>query len=310
MFPAVVIAGPTASGKSDLAIDLALLLDGEIINADSCQIYKGAPLLSACPSENEKQKIPHHLYEIYNPNVNGNVVDWLKLAIEKIEDCRSRKKVPIIVGGTGLYINNLVYGTTPIPKVSEDIRKTVTEMIANKGLMSVYDELCSVDERISERISPRDVCRIKRAMEVYLETGKNLSWWHSQPLVQLLNNPWFFIIKLLPPKHELDKRCDARFDKMMGNGAIEEVRSLTSLNLNNDCQIMQTIGICEIKKALDGEHSIEEAVSLAKLHSRQYAKRQRTWFSRQLKADFEIACCYDGQKEILSNVINCVKKTL
>ena len=310
MLPVIVVAGPTASGKSSLAIDIATSLEGEIITADSCQIYKGAPILSACPSAEDKQKVPHHLYEFLPPNDSGNVFDWLSLAVEKIQDCRERKKLPVVVGGTGLYVNNLIYGTSPIPKISANTRKNVAEKIAKLGLLPVYDELCTIDERIAEKIAPRDACRVKRAMEVYLETGKTISWWHQQPLKQLLDNPWFFIIKILPAKQELDKRCNIRFDKMLENGAVNEVKNILELNLDCNCSAMQTIGINEIASSLNGEYSLAEAVSLAKLHSRQYAKRQRTWFSRQLKADLELGCCYDGQKEILENAINCVKKIL
>ncbi len=306
----VVVAGPTASGKSALAVDIARAFDGEVINADSCQIYQGAPILSACPDAESKKAVPHHLYEIYPPEKNGNVVDWLDLAIAQIQDCRLRRKLPVVVGGTGLYINNLIYGTTPIPAVSDGVREAVARRLAEEGPAAMHEALRAFDEKSAERIPPQDICRIRRAFEVYLETKKPLSEWHKLPMVQKLDRARFFVVKIMPPKEELDLRCDERFDKMVEAGAFMEARQMLAKNLDSGCPAMQIIGIKELAAAEKGKLSLEDAVTAAKLRSRQYAKRQKTWFSRQLQADFELTCCYGGQSQILDVLINCVKKTL
>lgn len=282
----LVIAGPTASGKSALAMSLALHHRGEIINADSMQIYAGLPIVSAAPSAEEKKQVPHHLYEIYPPSHNGTVVDWLKLAAEKIREVWRRGNLPVVVGGTGMYIDNLINGTTPIPEPLPDIRRKVA------AAENVYQWLRNHDAAGAAMLNPADSTRVRRAAEIFLQTGKSIAEWYREPMVKHLPEARFQVIKIIPPTAELDQRCYERFDKMMAAGALEEVRRLAELNLAPNLPAMKMLGVPELLGFLHGQTPLEEAVALAKLHTRQYAKRQRTWFRNKLAAEQEMTRCF------------------
>ncbi len=283
----VVIAGPTASGKSGLALDLALRYNGEIVNADSMQVYAGTPIISAAPSEAEKKLVPHHLYEIYPPQKNGTVVDWLKLAVERIREIWQRGNLPIVVGGTGMYIDNLINGTTPIPEPTPEVRKQISEM------KNVYAWLLENDKEAAAMLNANDTTRVKRAAEIFLQTGQSIADWYQKPMVKHLSEASFKVIKIIPPTKELDERCYLRFDKMMDTGALDEVIKLDALHLPANLPAMKMLGVPELLAYLHEEISLEQAVSLAKLHTRQYAKRQRTWFRNKLEAEWEISSCFE-----------------
>ncbi|MBE6448288.1 MAG: tRNA (adenosine(37)-N6)-dimethylallyltransferase MiaA [Alphaproteobacteria bacterium] len=276
----VIVAGPTASGKSALAIDLALRYGGEIVNADSMQVYAGTSIISAAPSEEEKKMVPHYLYEIYPPSKNGTVVEWLKLAVAQIKEIWAKGKLPVVVGGTGLYIDNLINGTTPIPEPSADVREQV------KKIDKIYAWLQENDAKAAQMLNAADKTRVRRAAEIFLQTGKSIAEWYKEPMVKYLPEADFKVIKILPPAKDLDERCYARFDKMIEQGALEEVRSLLDLRLPENLPVMKMLGVPELAMFLLGESSFEEAVALAKLHTRQYAKRQRTWFRNKLNAEY------------------------
>ncbi len=276
----IIVAGPTASGKSALAIDLALRYGGEIVNADSMQVYAGTSIISAAPSEEEKKMVPHYLYEIYPPSKNGTVVEWLKLAVAQIKEIWAKGKLPVVVGGTGLYIDNLINGTTPIPEPSADVREQV------KKIDKIYAWLQENDAKAAQMLNAADKTRVRRAAEIFLQTGKSIAEWYKEPMVKYLPEADFKVIKILPPAKDLDERCYARFDKMIEQGALEEVRSLLDLRLPENLPVMKMLGVPELAMFLLGESSFEEAVALAKLHTRQYAKRQRTWFRNKLNAEY------------------------
>ena len=276
----IIVAGPTASGKSALAIDLALRYGGEIVNADSMQVYAGTSIISAAPSEEEKKMVPHYLYEIYPPSKNGTVVEWLKLAVAQIKEIWAKGKLPVVVGGTGLYIDNLINGTTPIPEPSADVREQV------KKIDKIYAWLQENDAKAAQMLNAADKTRVRRAAEIFLQTGKSIAEWYNEPMVKYLPEADFKVIKILPPAKDLDERCYARFDKMIEQGALEEVRSLLDLKLPENLPVMKMLGVPELAMFLLGESSFEEAVALAKLHTRQYAKRQRTWFRNKLNAEY------------------------
>lgn len=297
----IVIAGPTASGKSALAIDAAKFLHGAVVNADSMQVYKHMPIISACPDEAERQIVPHYLFEIYEPQVRGNVVDWLERAAEVIKQLWREGKTPVVVGGTGLYLDNLINGTTPIPETSADIREQVVEIIKQHGNLYLYNLLKEVDEQTAARLSVNDSTRLRRAYEVWLHTGKALSEWHKMPMINKLPEAKFMVIKICPPVAELDERCYLRFDKMIKKGALKEIEYLAKLNLSADLPAMKALGVPELMAFVKGECSLDEAVANAKLHTRQYAKRQRTWFNNKLKADFELTHCYTGDFDEVKN---------
>lgn len=285
----IIVAGPTASGKSGLALDLAQRYDGEIVNADSMQVYVGTPIISAVPTAQEQKIVPHHLYEIYEPSVNGTVVNWLELAVLKIRDIWARGKLPVVVGGTGMYLDNLINGTTPIAEVSELVRKQVQQMALE---MSLYEWLQKNDAKAAQKLNANDTTRVRRAVEIFLQTKKSVVDWYAEPMLQKLPEACFDVIKIVPSAQELDERCYRRFDLMMGAGALYEVEKLKLLALDENLPAMKMLGVPELMAYLDGKTSLSEAVNLAKLHTRQYAKRQRTWFRNKLNADVVLERCY------------------
>ena len=302
----IVVAGPTASGKSGLALDLAAALNGEVVNADSMQVYKDMPIITACPGREDRAKVPHHLYEIYDPSVNGTVVDWLERAVFKIREIWARGGLPIAVGGTAMYIDNLINGTTPIPEADAAIRREVRLMQQREGTPALHEKLGKADAETAARLSPNDTTRVTRAYEVWMQTGLPLSEWHKKPMVKKIPEARFKVVKICPQTVELDARCYRRFDEMIQAGAEDEVRRLLSRNLPENLPAMKALGVPEIGAYVRGECSLSEAVELGKLHTRQYAKRQRTWFANKLRADLRLDECYAGRK----NLINDVKKIL
>ncbi len=291
----VVIAGPTASGKSGLAMELARRYKGEIINADSMQVYQGMSLISAAPTAAEKNEIPHHLYEIYPPAVRGTVVDWLQRAVEAVNEVQKRERLPIVVGGTGLYIDNLINGTTPIPEPLATVREEVRQLLAAEGQSGLYARLKQMDPAGAARLNVNDTTRVRRACEIFLQTGISIDEWYSKPLEKKLPAAEFYVIKIIPAIAELDERCRFRFDRMMENGALEEVRRLLALRLDPKLPAMKMLGVPELAAYLQNEICLEQAVDLAKLHTRQYAKRQRTWFRNKLAAQCLIEHCWERQ---------------
>ena len=294
----LVIAGPTASGKSGLAIDAAKHFSGVVINADSQQVYQHIPIISACPSAEDKNTVPHRLYEIYEPSFSGSVVDWLEQAVAEIKSAWGQNLLPIVVGGTGLYIDNLINGTTPIPKTAEHIRAEVADILAQKGVQHLHECLAKVDAPSAKRLNPNDTTRVRRAYEVWLDTSIPLSKWHEQPMLKRLPEAEFKVIKILPPQSQLDERCALRFNQMMANGALAEAQYMNNLHLNPKLPAMRALGLPELIDYLNGKTDLEQAIKLAKLHSRQYAKRQRTWFKHKLQADIVLNECYQGGLEL------------
>lgn len=302
----IVIAGPTASGKSGLALDLAKKLNGVIINADSMQVYKEIPILAATPSSKEQKIVPHKLYGIYNASIRGNMVDWLNLAKKEIHSAQENKQIPIVVGGTGLYIETLIKGSTPIPETPSDVRKEITRLYQEKGLDFLYQELKKIDLPTAERLSPNDTTRIRRALEVWSHTGKNMTYWQSVPLIKHFNSDEFVCIYINPPREILDERARTRFDKMIKQGAIQEVEALMQQNLSDSLPAMRALGVQELKSYLLGKCDLDEAVEAAKLHTRQYAKRQTTWFNNRFQADF----CLNDYSKNNKNFVDDIKKAL
>lgn len=290
----IVIAGPTASGKSALAIDIAKAFNGIIINCDSMQVYKHTPIISACPDENDKSCVEHKLFEIYEPSVKGNVVDWLNLATKEIKNTWKQNKIPVVVGGTGLYIDNMINGTTPIPETPKEIRDNFALLLKEKGSQYLHQKLQETDIESANKISKNDTTRLLRALEVYEHTKIPLSDWYLRPMIKKLPEAEFFVIKICPNAEELDARCYLRFDKMIDSGALDEIRFLYSLNLDEKLPAMKALGVPELMEYVKGNCLLETAIENAKLHTRQYAKRQRTWFKNKLKADYELPNCYLG----------------
>ncbi|MDO5385713.1 MAG: tRNA (adenosine(37)-N6)-dimethylallyltransferase MiaA [Pseudomonadota bacterium] len=303
----IVIAGPTASGKSQLAIDAALAVGGVVVNADSMQVYRNTPIISACPSAEDKALVAHRLYEIWDAEKNGSVVDWLNLAVAEIKNIWRDGKIPVVVGGTGLYLDNLINGTTPIPETSPEVRDKVKKMLEDNGVRRLHDMLAEFDPPSAAKLNPNDTTRVRRALEVYFDTGKALSAWHKLPMIKKLPDAAFWIVKIVPMAEELDGRCFRRFDQMISGGAPDEAAALSARHLDRRLPAMRALGVPELMDYAEGKTTLEEAVMLGKLHTRQYAKRQRTWFNNKLKADLVLNQCYSGQKEVIENIIKFVK---
>lgn len=264
-----VIVGPTASGKSGLALNLAKKINGCIVNADSMQIYKDLKILSARPDETDMNGIPHYLYGYLDAYQTNSVSDWLKRAVEKLKEVER----PILVGGTGMYVSALINGLSPIPNVDPVIRETVRNM-------SIDD----VKKQVKE-CSAIDPQRLRRALEIQLSTGKTLSYFQNLPKIKLLDAN-FDIFFVNPERDILYHNCNQRLVQMVNNGAIEEVRHL--LNINATGGVVKAIGVPEIVEYLSGKNSFEKMVQQIQLSTRHYAKRQVTWFKNQLTGMCEI----------------------
>lgn len=298
----IIIAGPTASGKSSLALTLAEELNGVVINADSMQVYKDIPILAATPTIEDTQRVPHKLYSIYDASYRGNVVEWLNLCKTEIISAQAENKTPIVAGGTGMYIEALSKGVTPIPETPMEIRKQVDNILNNEGLSAIYEKLKEIDAKTANRLSENDTTRIRRAYEIWLHTGKNLTYWHSIPLINYFPNSNFTTIYINPSREALDTRCRIRFDTMIKKGAIEETQNLIAKNLPDSLPAMRALGVQELKAYLLGKCQLSDATENAKLHTRQYAKRQSTWFNNRFDADFKYNACYTDDKIFVDDI--------
>lgn len=282
-----IIAGPTASGKSALALEHAMEMDGEIINADSRQIYDCLPILSAQPSDDEKKLVPHHLYGTLHPNESCSAGLWLGLVRDKITDTLARGKTPFVVGGTGLYLKALMEGLSPIPQVPDDIRAAANALCAEIGPVALHQRLSDRDPETAALYHPNHTARIIHAWEILEMTGKGLAHWQSLPK----NAPpvdWRFEVTLvMPDRQTLYDRCDRRFEAMLENGAMEEAEAFDNAiatgTISKDAIVTKTIGLAPLRALRLGAISKEEATSLAQTETRQYAKRQMTWFRNQLE---------------------------
>ncbi|MDD4555897.1 MAG: tRNA (adenosine(37)-N6)-dimethylallyltransferase MiaA [Alphaproteobacteria bacterium] len=305
----IAIGGSTASGKSTLALDLAQALNGVIINADSMQVYRDTPILSANPTTEDRAKAPHVLYEIYDADKHGNVSEWLILAKEEIEKAWQQKKMPILVGGTGMYLHSLINGMSPIPETSQATKEKVSKLLEEIGTQALHKKLAEVDPSSAKKLSPNDSTRVRRAYEVWLDTKKPISKWHEEENIKILPEAKFFTIKIVPSAEEVDEKCYERFEKMITLGALEEVKKLKAKKLNKNLPAMKAIGIPELSSFLEGEISLEEAINLGKLRTRQYAKRQRTWFANKLDANLTIDNYYKNDKFIIMNIKKLLHKS-
>ena len=282
-----LIAGPTASGKSDLAVGLALALEERgqrcvAINADSAQVYRDLEVLSARPSEAEMRGIEHRLFGEWDGAEPCSAADWAARAKREIEDAHLAGLLPILVGGTGLYIRTLLDGIAPIPP----IKSTVREVVRALPVEQAYVALQAEDPARAAALDPRDTTRIARALEVVRSTGRPLADWQAQRVGGIGDAIALHPLILLPPREPLYVRCDARFARMLEQGAIEEVEALLLRHLSPSLPVMRAIGVPEIAGYLRGEWSKEEALARGQQATRNYAKRQYTWFRRQPPAQW------------------------
>ncbi len=278
----IVISGPTASGKSQLALDFACIKkNATIINADSLQIYEGLPILSSQPTIAEKQQIPHLLYSILKPQESSSVAMWLKLVESSIKETWQQNRIPLIVGGSGMYISKLIEGISKIPEIDESLRNEAIELFENLSKEDFIEELVRLGEDKS-KIKNLDKHRLIRSYEVLRQSGKSIFYWQEQPIKKLFKDEDFLHINLNPEREILYQNCNLRFEKMWKNGALEEVENLLNQEINDNNQITKTLGYYEICDILQNRITKEEAIALASQKTRNYAKRQLTWFRNQL----------------------------
>ncbi len=272
----ILIYGPTASGKSKFAIKLAKKINGEIINADSIQVYKELKILSARPLENDMKKIRHHLYGFQSVQRNFSTGDWLKLVKKKIFEIKKRKNVPILVGGTGLYFKALTDGLVMFPKIPIKLRTKVRTLHKKLGQKKFFLELLKKDPLIRENINQSDTQRAIRAYEVKLFTKKSMYEWFKNTKSDYISDD-FYKIYIEFPKNELLARINKRVIKILKNGAINEVKKFMKLNVQKEKSVNKAIGISEIREFIKKKIKIEEVIEKISIKTRQYAKRQRTW---------------------------------
>lgn len=276
-----VIAGPTASGKSQLAIDLANKINGEIVNADAIQVYKDINILSASPSQTDKKSTPHHLYNYIDITEDYSVGRYIKDAICIIHDITARGKIPILVGGTGMYIKSLCYGIHNIPDIDPMIRNKAREQFQEQGNENFYHELQTLDPIGASELHSSNSQRLIRYYEVFLQTGRSITEFYKDKPSLFLEEYDIQIIILEPERKMLYERCNTRFISMLDNGAIGEVTHIRSL-YNQHTAAIKVIGFNEIGLYLDSTISKDEAITIAQTRTRQYAKRQITWFRHQI----------------------------
>jgi len=280
--PLALIAGPTASGKSALALGLAKRTGGVIINADSAQIYRDLPILSAAPSQEEQDRAEHRLYGERDGALACSAADWAELATVEVQGAHGRGKLPILVGGTGLYLRTLLDGIAPVPPIDPEIRSLVRARTVDEN----RSELETLDFDAAKRLGSADTTRIARALEVVKSTGRPLKDWQSERQGGIGKEVELRPLILLPPRDWLYARCDARFAAMVEQGAISEVEHLLARKLDPDLPVMRAIGVPEIAAYLRGEITGEAMIAAGQQASRRYAKRQYTWFAHQPPADW------------------------
>jgi tRNA dimethylallyltransferase len=278
----ILIAGPTASGKSALAMTLAEKLGGVVINADSMQVYRDLRIITARPSVEDERRVPHRLYGHVDAAENFSVGRWCEQAAAALATTQRTGRAAILVGGTGLYFSTLTRGLAAVPPIPAEIRDEVRARLTRDGVAALHAELKWRDPAAAARLMPGDRARITRALEVVLATGRSLLDWHDDNKPPGLDAAQAVKIFLMPDRDELLGRIDARFDAMMAAGALDEVRALAARQLDPALPAMKAHGVPWLIRHLAGEITLDQAVEEAKRDTRQYTKRQVTWFRNQL----------------------------
>ncbi|SEF47017.1 tRNA dimethylallyltransferase [Caloramator fervidus] len=303
----VIIAGPTASGKTAIGIEVAKRINGEVVSADSMQIYKYMDIGSAKPTKEEMQGIPHHMIDIIDPKQEFSVALYREMAVKCIDDIIDRGKVPIVVGGTGLYINSLTYPLdfTETAK-DEEYRKYLQKLAEEKGNKYVHEMLKEVDPESYERLHVNDLKRIIRALEVYKNTGKPISEFQKESKKKEIDYNIAYI-GLIMDREKLYERINKRVDKMFEQGLIEEVKRLKEMGYTRDMISMQGIGYKEVFDYLDGYLTLDEVKDIIKQNTRRYAKRQLTWFRREDRIRWFNLDEYNNIDEVVDDIIKYIE---
>ena len=274
-----VIAGPTATGKSDLSISLAKKISGAVINSDSMQVYENLEILTARPTLSEMKNINHHLYGFVDGRERYNVERWCNDATEIIKKTSAKKLTPILVGGTGLYINTLINGLVDLPSIPESIKIESEKILQEFGKDFLINQIKNVDPESLNEINHNDTVRLRRIWEVFESTGKKFSEWKLNKNKKFITDYKFKILLFLPDREKNYQVVNSRFVKMMKSGAVEEVKKLLELNLNDSLPVMRAHGVPEIKKYLANESTLEECINKGQQVTRNYVKRQHTWWN-------------------------------
>jgi len=278
--PVVVVAGPTASGKSALALAIAETVGGTVINADSMQVYRELRILTARPGAAEETRVPHRLYGVVGAAEACSAARWCAFAGTEIAAARAAGRVPVVTGGTGLYLEALMHGLSPMPDVSGAVRSAVVARLEAEGTAALHRALAERDPRAAGRIRPTDRQRLVRAWEVLEATGRSIVDWQAEPRRPPAER--FLSVLLMPPRVDLYAACDRRLDAMVAAGALGEVAALDALGLDPGLPAMKALGVPEFRLHLAGSLSLDEAVARAQRATRNYAKRQVTWFRHRM----------------------------
>ena len=272
----ILISGPTASGKTNFAVKIAKKIQGEIINADSMQVYKILKILTARPNKIEQKDIKHHLYGVIDLNKKFSTGQWLELAIKKIKNIQKKKKIPILVGGTGLYFQSLINGLVKIPEIPLKFRNKVRLMSKREGQKKFYKKLLKLDPKVKDKFDPNDTQRSIRAYEIKSYTDISMYDWLARTESEFKNSD-FLKLYIETKREKLIERINLRTINMINGGAINEVKKFLKLKIRKDQSVNKVIGIAELTQYLNHEVTLEEAKELISIKTRQYAKRQATW---------------------------------
>lgn len=278
----IVIGGPTASGKSGLALAIAEAFGGTVINADSMQLYADLDVLTARPPAEDLARAPHRLYGVLPAAERGSAARWRDMALVEIAAARADGRLPVVVGGTGLYLRTLMHGISPAPPIPDDIRAGARALLAEMGNSAFHAQLAKRDPVMGARLDPANSQRLARAWEVLEASGQSLAHWQSLPMEGAVPARWL-TLSLDPPRNILYANCDQRFEAMMAQGALDEVRALLDLRLDPALPAMKALGVPELAQLASGRMTEIQAVEAAQRATRNYAKRQLTWFRHQLE---------------------------
>ncbi|MBY5851451.1 tRNA (adenosine(37)-N6)-dimethylallyltransferase MiaA [Rhizobium ruizarguesonis] len=284
---AILITGPTASGKSALAVELARRHDGAVVNADSMQVYDTLRVLTARPSEEEMQGVPHHLYGHVPAGAAYSTGAWLRDVSALLPALRAAGRLPVFVGGTGLYFKALTGGLSDMPAIPEALRETLRTRLLEEGLDGLYGELAAADPAMAASLNRQDGQRIVRALEVVKATGRSIADFQGQSGPVIIDADEARKIVVLPDRAVLHQRINGRFEKMLQQGAEDEVRALLALDLPAEAPVMKAIGVSQITAMVRGEMTRDEVLEKGAAATRQYAKRQMTWFRNQMDDSWE-----------------------
>jgi len=272
----ILISGPTASGKSKFAVKIAKKIQGEIINSDSMQVYKKLQILTARPNKQEQKNIKHHLYGVVDLNKKFSTGQWLELAIKKIKNIKKKKKIPILVGGTGLYFQSLINGLVKIPEIPLKFRNKIRLMSKREGQKKFYKKLLKLDPKIKDKFDPNDTQRSIRAYEIKSYTNISMYDWLTKTKSEFKDND-FLKLHIETKREKLIERIDLRTSDMINGGAVNEVKKFLKLKIKKNQSVNKVIGVAELTQYLNREITLIEAKELILIKTRQYAKRQATW---------------------------------